>query len=317
MSEWDGDWLDDRGLVRILNPDGTRPPLIWCFNAQHEFPMLAQQLGPDQPVIGLRSLHLIARIESGRSALDIRLGDHYADCLLRALPDSPCFIGANCQGVGVSAQVAARWALAGRPCPDFIAMEMEPAYPLPLRGTLLFGAQSTAFNPHLRGDLAAPARWQTMFAAPSERIIPGGHGEYFTPQNIAALADTIRTILHRGQPPAAHAPHIRLRAAPFNRTAAPGALIPVDVQLSLPDGPLPAGLILAHIWRHAATRDVLPVSGQSLTGSSATVTIAAPAHPGEWELLIYPALQPFGPLCWQDHRDPVGRLNVPNEVPAV
>lgn len=308
MADWAGESLDEEGLVRILNPEGTRAPLIWCFNAKHEFPMLAERLGPDQPVIGLRSLNMIARFEPGRSALDARMADHLADILLARLPQQTSIIGGNCQGVPMAAQVAARWCLAGRICRDFISMEMEPAYPLPCRGNFLYGAQSTMFNPHLRGDAdAATSRWQLLFGSVSEHEVPGGHGQYFTAKNVDGLAQTVRSILHRSEAGLSARSDLRLRAGGLPAAALPEQEIELHLAV---DGACPAGLMVAHLWRDADSQEPKRVAAQPANVAAGQLRIPVPAAPGRWELILFPALPPEGPVAWQDHLLPVGCLQV-------
>lgn len=310
MESWSGDVLDDLGIVRLCNPDGSRPPLIWCFNAQHEADALAALLGPDQPLIALRSLHLVARLEAGRGRLDIEMGDYYADILLNRLGDARCVIGGNCQGVAVATQIARRWLLMGRRCAAFISMESEPLYPLPVPCTLLYGAESEQFNPHLRGDTGAAGRWRLMVANPVQHSIPGGHGQYFGPENSGALVAAIRRVLEgpAAPPPPVHRLRLRLETPPAR--VAPGGRIDLGLQVEAEGGGLPAGLMVGHIWRDAETGDVQHVAGQPVEGEVCRLTLAAPATPGLWEILLFPTLPPHGPLSWHAHLDPIASLRV-------
>ena len=310
MAGWSGDPLDDLGLVRLFHPDGCRPPLIWCFNAQHEPETLAALLGPDQPLIALRSLHLVARFEAGRGRLDSEMGDYYADLLLDRLGDAACVIGGNCQGVSVATQIARRWILAGRHCASFISMESEPLYPLPMPCTLLYGAESEQFNPHLRGDTGAAERWRLLVANPVQHTIPGGHGQYFQPEHNEALATAIRRALNGPAvaPLAAHCLRLRLERPPAS--VAPGARIELGLRVEAEGGSLPGGLMIGHIWRDAVSCDVQPVVGQPVDGEVCRLVLAAPATPGLWEILLFPSLPPHGPLSWQVHLDPIASLRV-------
>jgi hypothetical protein len=313
VKDWDGVALDSAGLVRVLNADGRQPPLIWCFNGRHEFPLLAERLGPDQPLIGLRSMHLVTRMEPGRARQDAAMADHYADILLAHLPDEPCFIGGNCQAVPVAAQLARRWLLAGRRCPSFIALEWEPGAPLPLRCRLLFGAESPMFNPYLRGDADPASRWKLMFAQPQDEIVPGAHGQYFTPQNIDTLVAAIRRAMI-DTAASLPAPSLRLQAEILPDEVACGAVLPLRLRLEGGTAALPEGLQIAHIWRDATSGEVLPVAGQPVGLTLCDLTIAAPGTPGQWDLILFPALQPSGPISWHDHLEPVARLRVTDSV---
>lgn len=300
--------MDDRGLVHILNENGSKPPLIWCFNAPHEFQILAEKLGPEQPIIGLRSLHLVARIEPGRGRHDREMANHYADFLLGALPDRPCYIGGNCQGATIAFHIARRWLLAGRQCPHFISMEMEPPLPLPLPCTLLFGANSTMFNPYLKGDHGAPLRWKNLVAFPSDQIIPGGHGEYFNEINVIPLSNTLHHILNA--PPLAQPdlPPVRLFTTPLPRSHPVGATLSVRVRVErASDTPAPT-ITLCAIWQSAEGQDVHGLTSQIADGSLCQFDIRTPELPGKWELILYPACPPFGPVSWADHLNPIGQL---------
>lgn len=308
MKDWPGEPLGDSGLLRILNAKGSLPPLIWCFNSHHEFPLLAQTLGPDQPLIGLRSLMLIARMEPGRARMDQAMGEHIADLLLTLLPTGACHVGGNCQAVPVAARVAMRLLLAERDVRSFTALEWEPGLPLPLPTKLLFGAESNMFNPELRGDAHATGRWSLLFGQPTHETVPGGHGEYFTNSNIGALAAAIR----RGMTPPCTStpsdlPKLRVRPLPetMNRSGA------VSLDLFSDGESLPEGLWLAYLWRDVITGEVQPVAGQPLTTASMQrVQVQPPVAPGAWDLIAFPTLPPLGPLRWQDHLDPVARIIV-------
>ena len=313
MRGWPGEAIDQLGIVRILNPDGTRPPLVWCFNGQHEFPMLARGLGPDQPLIGIRSLHLVSRMEPGRALLDEAMGDHYAKILLDKLPSIHCFVGGNCQGVPIAAQVLRQWLLADRSCVSFIALEWEPGLPLPTPCILLFGDRSEIFNPYLRGDTDAPARWKLLFARPRHEIIPGSHGGYFSPECFGTLAAAVRNILQYAPEPLPLPPAVRLSHDPLPDSVVCGAELDPILSVNASAGRLPTGLAVCQIWRNVETGEATRVRAFSVHGAdqiSRRMILMAPRDPGLWDLILYPALPPEGPLSWREHATPAARVVV-------
>ncbi|MFG1481032.1 hypothetical protein V5F53_20615 [Xanthobacter sp. V4C-4] len=309
----EGQGEEAQGLVRVLNREGGRPPLVWCFNAKEEFPALAAGLGPDQPLYGLRSLNLVTRMEVGRTVWDEALGERYAALLLDTLADVPCLFGANCQAVPVMMQVVRRWLLAGRRCAGAIALEWQPTVPLPVPMELLFGAESQTFNPFLNGQDPTP-RWRLMFARHRVGILPGRHGRYFRGAGLEALVAAVRQAGDAA--PAAAPPGLRLGPVTLPDQVAAGG--DIDIALPAVAGPVPDGLTLCHFWRAPDSGLVSPLGWQLADGSAAAahrLAVTAPAWPGPWDLHLFPALPEHGPLAWRDHLAPAARTQVIAPLP--
>ncbi|SHN11738.1 hypothetical protein SAMN05444272_4117 [Roseibium suaedae] len=198
VSEWPGETLDEGGLIHVLNPEGTRPPLIWCFNAASEFPALAAALGPDQPVIGLRSLNVIVDFRKKIADDDALMARHYADVLAEKLDLKNCWIGGNCQGAPVAIEMANYLMLQEKPPLGIFSMEWQPTVPYPGNFSMLFGSNSHEFNPFLRGEDPWPL-WNTMFGSVTCDFLDGEHGAYFSQSGIPYLADAL-TMRMNGEP---------------------------------------------------------------------------------------------------------------------
>lgn len=184
-----GQPLDDLGLVRILNQEGSKPPLVWCFNAGHEFPSLAQALGSDQPLIALRSLQGVVPTEQKNSHLDFEIGAYYAQSLADHLKGGSLAVGGNCQGAGI-AYLAMRGLLErGCTISQLICLDATLKRPVPVPVRLFYG-QKSQLSPKQSGQSLAHFKRQCHFSYRrfSLNWVPGAHGQYFDPGNVAALA---------------------------------------------------------------------------------------------------------------------------------
>jgi thioesterase domain-containing protein len=171
-------------LITGLNLAGQRPPLFWCFQTAREFEALARELGPDQPLFGMRSGHLI--MARDHDALS-RMAKHYADAIFEARPRGPCLIGGNCQGAQIAFVVAQELLSCGRQVPLLCMMEVniQRAYPGPV--ALFFGRQSHERNP-LRREHDPRVAWRRLYGAFTVDEISGGHGQFFQQPHVGDLA---------------------------------------------------------------------------------------------------------------------------------
>lgn len=61
VEPWPGRKVGAFNHISIMNEGGSKPPLLWVFNSADEFPALAEALGPDQPLVGMRSFNGVVR----------------------------------------------------------------------------------------------------------------------------------------------------------------------------------------------------------------------------------------------------------------
>ncbi len=188
IAAWEGQRATPRQLIVSRNAEGSRPPLFWCFQGAAELAELAERLGPEQPVHGLRSGHLI--MTTNPANLDA-LAHAYADELTALYPRGPVVMGGNCQGAGVARHLALELRSRGRDMARLILMEQGRFLPYGGPVALIFGRDSQ-FNPF--GLLDDP---HTVFRAAypggySVDLIDGAHGQYFRPPNSYGLAKAVR-----------------------------------------------------------------------------------------------------------------------------
>ena len=179
MEAWPGLRPTRDRLLAGLNLSGSKPPLFWVFQGGEEFAALAEALGPDQPLFGFRSGHLVFRYDEDNVR---EVARRYVDDMLEAHPEGPFSLGGNCQGGILALAMGRRLAELGRMPELLVLMEWTfrlKSYP----GPVLF----------LDGEDAQPGRWREP--PPDQlpggywtRTIPGAHGGFFWRGNVEGLA---------------------------------------------------------------------------------------------------------------------------------
>ena len=182
MEAWPGERPSRDRLLAGLNPCGGQAPLVWVFQGGEEFAALGRALGPDQPLYGFRSGHLVFRYTEAQ--VD-QVAGRYVDDILEVRPHGPLVLGGNCQGGILALAMARRLSGLGRQ-PKLLVL-MEWSFRLkPYGGPVLF----------LHGpDTPAPSQpieaSEPLAGVVETRAIPGAHGGFFWSGNVEALAATL------------------------------------------------------------------------------------------------------------------------------
>jgi hypothetical protein len=151
LTLWQGARKGERGLVHDLAAaPPTAPALFWCFQTGEEFAALTVALGTRIRLFGLRSGHLVFDYDSRTVAA---LAALYADEIEAVHRHGNLFLGGNCQGGMVMAEVAQELRRRGRHVALTVLMEQGRFHPLSGQVLLLFGARSY-LNPY--GQIDAP-----------------------------------------------------------------------------------------------------------------------------------------------------------------
>lgn len=208
VNNWPGVDIGARVPIFILNPQGQLPPLFWCFNDAFESAQMAQELGAEQPIYAMRSLHLVVSDKRQRERFTDPLARHYADEILRLPRAGPYFVGGNCEAGRLAEAVARLLMGQGRRVAQLSCLEYQPQAPFPGRVALFFGAESARHNPFLKrkaSERTSPEQiWKRLHKDVVWDIIPGNHGQYFQAPNLAPFMDRLRARLAeaRAQPQA-------------------------------------------------------------------------------------------------------------------
>ena len=181
------------GPVVFLNEAGSKPPIYWCFTNWAEPVMLANRLGPDQPLVAMRSLFQLIEGKASKRAHTADLGAAYADLVLARSDGRPLIVGGNCQAAPISEAVAHN--LLGRTgrAPLLVTLEHVPTYCYPGSLVMLFGRASEGFNPFLHGGDPRPA-WAAMHGQASWGFIDAAHGAYFMEPAVHVLVGYLRRV---------------------------------------------------------------------------------------------------------------------------
>lgn len=188
---WRGEQISPGGLVFGLNTEGRRHALLWCFQGYREFSQLAARLGPDQPLYGMRSGHMVFQY----SQANIR---HIADCyteeiLALDLP-GPYLVAGNCQASYIAQRIAENLMRLDLRVAALILLNPLPPLPYAGRVALIVSQHDEAQNPYKRFHDPAAA-WEDCYLDYTVDSIPGGHGKAFEEPAVSGLVERLETIL--------------------------------------------------------------------------------------------------------------------------
>jgi hypothetical protein len=186
MNRIPSEFAEKKDLIACFNEQGQKPPVYWCFNSWPEAIFLARQLGEDQPLFAMRSLHGFTKNKSIKNMHTNGLGKTYGEQILQLHQEGPIFLGGNCQS-GPIAETAAQYLLEKTKTPPvLITLDYQPSHAYPGSVVMLFGSQSNKFNPFLGKEDPVP-EWKNKYDNPSWGIIDGAHGKYFLEPTVFQL----------------------------------------------------------------------------------------------------------------------------------
>jgi len=325
-SAWQADWISPNRLIFGLNTQGAKPPLIWCFQGVHEFAQLARYLGPDQPLYGLRSGHLVIDYTDKKAIT--ALAGLYLEEILTELPQEAYCIGGNCQA-GVLATRMARmlYGLGGEVRRLFILENIVPrvdACVLPFKIALFYGRNSPDINPYQQFP-APDSAWKKLYPLGySIDIINGEHGQFFDEPAIMDFANKLTQRLRESQmpeglpilPEAAFSAVITAYS-PAKCLAGEVSMLRVTIKnTSAMPWPAQACLIVANHWLDADEQPwqwldtYVPMTETVLPGREIMLNlpVTVPKNPGVYLLEIDLAEQ--GVVWFKEKGNPACRLHL-------
>ena len=186
---WQGQRVKSDSLVFGLNTEGSKQPLYWCFQGFREFKLLASHLGPDQPVYGMRSGHLV--MEYTKDNLQ-NLSEHYVREIRAVQPNGPYLLGGNCQSGTIAWEIAQRFQEQNETITLLAILDISIPRPYPGRIAFFFGKESD-HNPH-RKFHAPTLGWRKFYPHGfSLDEISGAHAEFFhVEENIVSLTQQLQ-----------------------------------------------------------------------------------------------------------------------------
>lgn len=172
---WQGEVVSANGLIFGVNLGGSRPPLVWCFQGYAEFAALAAALGPDQPLYGLRSGHLV--VKPGAKT-HLHMAMICAEELLSLGLSGPMFLGGNCQGALLAQKIAQILTAADHPVALLICLNPFLITPYGGRAAFILGRHDITNPLHRFHDAEALLRERLPLC--SLDTIPSEHGSLFS-----------------------------------------------------------------------------------------------------------------------------------------
>jgi len=313
VAAWEGTRCSPDSLLVGLNTTGKKAPLFWVFQGQQEFAALADRLGPDQPVFGLRSGHQV--MDYSETNIQI-LATSYRREISEVWPQGPYFLGGNCQGGLIALAIAQQFWRLQQPVALLALLEWAfPPQPYQGRVALMWGESSTHKNPFFKFHEPA-LYWRRAFGNHSVDIISGGHGEFFIDKNIGVLADTLKARIMEASeveplllPMTAFQAGYRALDIPTQMAPSKRHCLKVEVRNLSPfdwAATEKSGLQLANHWHDSEGKTIRWLDGVTplpRTPAGATVTvnlsIIAPREPGDYLLAL--DIVEEG-ICWFSER---------------
>ncbi len=301
VETWHGRRLTEDRLMVSFNIDGSKPPIFFVCQVEFELRDLAKALGPDQPVHGFRSGHMVAaQQEDAVQAFALR----YAADLQAIHPEGPVLLAGTCQG-GIIAQAVAEHLLRReRDVPLLTLMDWGfKLRPYPGSVLFLYGQDSHFSSPYRR--FHEPSRaWKRRYGAVAAVAVPGAaYRELFDAPHVArtatALAEACASALARSPlqlPAEGRRASVTLASPPTHMAA--GQTLTIEVAVS--NGSAYAwyetersGLMLGNYWVDSSGQMLQPTDGRSLLpriapGETVTLrlTVRAPHRAGHLSLAV-------------------------------
>jgi acyl-CoA synthetase (AMP-forming)/AMP-acid ligase II/acyl carrier protein len=192
VGSWPGERLFADSLVVGTNLRGTRAPMFWVFQGANDFQQLAKQLGPDQPLYGMRSCEGIVPVREYSAHVLETVSNRYLWEILALAGSRPIVIGGNCQGGILALALAKRLLRIGRAPLLLILMEWAFSYGSYAKPTLLlYGEDSHTAQIYRDGTRNEP-NWRDDFPARTVAPVPGAHGHFFSDENVVGLAQALQ-----------------------------------------------------------------------------------------------------------------------------
>jgi UDP-N-acetylmuramate--L-alanine ligase len=191
LASWVGERHTKEGYIVTHNASDESDGLFWCFQSHEELQSLAKELGPHQPIHGMRSGYLVMKYSPQTVAA---LATLYANEIMLIQPSGALKLGGNCQGGMIARATALILRGMGRVVSHLILMEQDTLWPYDEYVFLIFGKNSH-YNP--RNKLSdGNCEFGNIYAKGySVHIIPGSHGEYFLEANLPGFAQVLRGIM--------------------------------------------------------------------------------------------------------------------------
>lgn len=191
VGSWQGSRQFEGSLLVGMNTHGRKTPIFWVFQDYKELEELAQEVGPEQPIYGMRScVRIIPVKEYTTSIIEVVVNRYLWEIL--AMPiRQPIILGGNCQGGIIALALAKLLKQIGKKPVFLVLMEWNFSFGL-YNGAvlLLYGKQSYTAKVYTEPE-TAKIDWKNDFPIHKVKSISGSHGQFFQKKNISSLANVL------------------------------------------------------------------------------------------------------------------------------
>lgn len=188
MASWPGTPVDRAGIVRVLNAEGNKPPLLWIFNSAKEPKLLADALGPDQPLIFSRSAHLLVTSAADRLPIRKDLGDYLHNEISRAFAGQKFDAGTSCQGTSLVMYLADKSGHGtfqiGNMC---LINSRLPEIATRCPALLIYGSGDPGHDPFRENMEGAISKASRCYSEYRRIVLDAQHGAYYTNDVLAEI----------------------------------------------------------------------------------------------------------------------------------
>lgn len=178
VGTWRGHAVGSNALLRDANTSGGHAPLLWVFNWDVEFDLLAAEIGVDYPLYATRSLAALPGHTYTPETVAALSGAIADDVVEAGLADR-LVVGGNCQGGILALEVARTLADRGYAPPPLLLLDWNYD-----RGD--YGGAVTLINGS-DSEVAQDSSADSGFANPTVTTVTGEHGHYFVNEGLRQL----------------------------------------------------------------------------------------------------------------------------------
>lgn len=192
VATWSGDRSFEDSLVVGKHLGGVRPPIFWACQSHYEFATLADALGDDQPLYGLRSLNQIVKVgDVTADVLEAVTYRYLAEVMSLRLP-GPLVIGGNCSGGIIALALARKLRRYGSEPAPLMLLNWQFNFGRYEGPVVIMQGMNGADEFALTDTTGRKLDWAADFPEARPTVLPGRHAHYFSGAPLEAFAAILR-----------------------------------------------------------------------------------------------------------------------------
>ena len=188
LQGWKGSKRSDDALLTGRHTEVSGVPLFWCMNAAAEFDALANALGPERPLYGMRTLYQVPDRHPRHVPI---LSDRYLEEIEAIQPSGPYLLGGFCEGAKFALHMAQRLREKGQEV-ALLAMQ-EQFVPEYYEGPTAFYVCPDRKHGWARYFVDPEHAWRAMYTGPLRiNEMNHDHDDSYQPGHVESFAGELR-----------------------------------------------------------------------------------------------------------------------------